>query len=215
MKKYLPAILAVVFVAAMAAFLLIPNLVAPSSAPAPLPAAAAAVGAKPPEEEEETHLSFAEWRRRNASEETAQAEAQSERLPSYGAATGRTMTGTYTGPYVKGSAEVLRDLLSENPPRQPAAAARPTETSRGTPIIYDEDLPSGVSWTSTPSSDCFSRIGYDADEETLGVTFRSSEATYYYYGVPASVWRELSSAASKGGYYNEHIKGQYTCEKEG
>lgn len=197
MKKYLPAILAVVFVAAMAAFLLIPNLVAPSSAPAPLPAAAAAVGAEPP------------------AEETAQAEAQSERLPSYGAATGRTMTGTYTGPYVKGSAEVLRDLLSENPPRQPAAAARPTETSRGTPIIYDEDLPSGVSWTYTPSSDCFSRIGYDADEETLGVTFRSSEATYYYYGVPASVWRELSSAASKGGYYNEHIKGQYACEKEG
>lgn len=96
-----------------------------------------------------------------------------------------------------------------------AAAARPTETSRGTPIIYDEDLPSGVSWTSTPSSDCFSRIGYDADEKTLGVTFRSSEATYYYYGVPASVWRELSSASSKGGYYNEYIKGQYTCEKEG
>lgn len=181
MKKYLPAILAVVFVAAMAAFLLIPNLVAPSSAPAPLPAAAAAVGAEPP------------------AEETAKAEAQSERLQTYSEA----------------PADILGKLLSDNPPRQPAAAARPTETSRGTPIIYDEDLPSGVSWTSTPSSDCFSRIGYDADEETLGVTFRSSEATYYYYGVPASVWRELSSAASKGGYYNEYIKGQYTCEKEG
>lgn len=96
-----------------------------------------------------------------------------------------------------------------------APADRPTETSRGTPIIYDDDVPEDISWQNTPQSDCFSRVGYCPGTETLGVTFRESGSTYYYYSVPSSIWKDLSSADSPGSYYNKHIKGKYTCEKEG
>lgn len=101
------------------------------------------------------------------------------------------------------------------PPPVARGESRPAVTSRGTPIIYDDDVPEDISWQDTPQSDCFSRVGYCAGTETLGVTFRESGSTYYYYSVPSSIWKDLSSADSPGSYYNKHIKGKYTCEKEG
>ena len=85
------------------------------------------------------------------------------------------------------------------------------ETTQGTPIVAYRN--SGIEWENTPQSSCFSEIGYDAAAETIGVVFRDSGAKYIYEDVPESVWREFRSAESIGQYYNQHIKGEYTCNK--
>lgn len=98
---------------------------------------------------------------------------------------------------------------------KPASAPQHTEirvTSRGTRINEDFDI-RDVSMMETPDSTCFSEVGYDYGEETLVVTFRDSGSTYAYYDVPESVWDDLCSASSMGGFYNSDIKGQYHCEK--
>lgn len=84
-------------------------------------------------------------------------------------------------------------------------------TSQGTPIIHDGNLDS-VDFISTPDSTAFCQIGYDSANHILVVEFRES-GLYRYLDVPPFVWSALRSADSKGGYYNEHIKGQYDCEK--
>lgn len=68
-------------------------------------------------------------------------------------------------------------------------------------------------WVSTDDSTCFSAIGYDYAEERLAVTFRDSGKTYIYHDVPESVWDDLYSAKSRGGFYNSDIKGKYTSER--
>ena len=89
----------------------------------------------------------------------------------------------------------------------------PTEyTSEGTPI-NDGFKKDAVPMQKTDRSSCFSEIGYDESEGLLVVTFRSSGASYLYYAVPEDVWEALASADSIGHYYNEEIKGEYTCEK--
>ena len=94
---------------------------------------------------------------------------------------------------------------------QAAAAADMPKTSKGTPI--NDDFDETVRMQSTPGSTCFSAIGYN--NGTLVVTFRESGASYAYYDVPPSVWDDLCSADSMGGFYNSDIKGQYYCEKLG
>lgn len=88
------------------------------------------------------------------------------------------------------------------------------KTSQGTPINenFDEDQ---VSMQDTPDSTAFSQVGYNVSKNLLVVTFRDSGASYAYYDVPQSVWNNLKSAKSMGGYYNSDVKGQYTCEKLG
>ena len=86
-------------------------------------------------------------------------------------------------------------------------------TSRGTPIVDDIELDLNIDWKNTYDSDCFRKIGYDDTNEILYVRFRDSGAMYRYLDVPYRVWRELKWADSKGGYYNEDIKGRYYCEK--
>ncbi len=68
-------------------------------------------------------------------------------------------------------------------------------------------------WVSTDESTCFSAIGYDYSAERLAVTFRDSGKTYIYHDVPESVWDDLYSADSRGGFYNSDIKGQYVSER--
>lgn len=63
----------------------------------------------------------------------------------------------------------------------------------------------------TDESTCFSQIGYDYAKERLYVVFRNSGAYYVYLDVPEHEFEELQSATSKGGYYNQRIKGQYEC----
>lgn len=102
------------------------------------------------------------------------------------------------------SANMMDDIVSEPDPTE--------YTSQGTPI-NDGFKKDSIPMEKTDRSSCFSEIGYDASEGLLVVTFRSSGVSYLYYGVPEDVWDAFSSADSIGGYYNEKIKSEYTCEK--
>lgn len=84
-------------------------------------------------------------------------------------------------------------------------------TSRGTPIIEEPEV--DISWQSTPSSTAFSKVGYDADNEDLYVSFRDSGAEYRYSDFSYSDWTDFINADSLGKHFNSYIKGQYYCEK--
>ena len=53
-------------------------------------------------------------------------------------------------------------------------------------------------------------VGYDPKTRRMKIAFAQSN-TYDFCGVPQHVYDELMKAASKGTYYNEHIKDQYPC----
>jgi hypothetical protein len=53
---------------------------------------------------------------------------------------------------------------------------------------------------------------YDRDSATLEICFKGDRC-YRYDQVPASAARGLVEASSRGGYYNQSIKGNYTCWK--
>jgi len=52
-------------------------------------------------------------------------------------------------------------------------------------------------------------IGYEDAHKVLQLEFRNG-AVYRYAGVPGGVHEALLGAASKGRYFNEAIRGQYT-----
>ena len=56
------------------------------------------------------------------------------------------------------------------------------------------------------------RIGYDPDSNTLRTEFKSG-GTYDYHNVPESVFEELKSATSIGGYHAANIKNTYAFTK--
>ncbi|MCW3120009.1 MAG: hypothetical protein JWM28_4091 [Chitinophagaceae bacterium] len=62
-----------------------------------------------------------------------------------------------------------------------------------------------------PSS-VISHINYDAAMHTLKIKFVSG-IIYEYQNVPAKVFEELKTSASKGTYFNLHIKGIYDFNK--
>lgn len=82
---------------------------------------------------------------------------------------------------------------------------------------YFEDRPydgAGISWQLTPGSSCFSAVGYDEENETLAVIFRSNESrTYLYTEFCAADYTDFMTASSLGSYYNQNIKGQFPSER--
>ena len=58
------------------------------------------------------------------------------------------------------------------------------------------------------SSSNLRSVGYDADTQTLEVEFRNG-SIYQYDGVPENVHSGLMRAASKGSYFNQHIRNEY------
>lgn len=48
-------------------------------------------------------------------------------------------------------------------------------------------------------------VGYEPGTATLEIEFHKS-GIYQYFGVPAHVHEELMAAASKGTYFDQHIK---------
>lgn len=54
-------------------------------------------------------------------------------------------------------------------------------------------------------SQLLSWVDYDASRRQLRVSFRSGER-YLYFQVPASCYRELLEADSKGAFFNRHIR---------
>ena len=50
--------------------------------------------------------------------------------------------------------------------------------------------------------------GHDAQSAVLELQFRNG-AVYRYLLVPQTVYRDLLGARSKGGYFNQNIRGRY------
>jgi hypothetical protein len=55
-------------------------------------------------------------------------------------------------------------------------------------------------------------IGYDRLTRTLEIEFRSG-AVYAYADVPLLLWNELREAASKGKFFQEHIRDHFAFEQ--
>jgi len=65
-------------------------------------------------------------------------------------------------------------------------------------------------------SDCFSKIGYDDDENIIYLVFRRNKAQYRYLNFYSLDWFDFSVYCdSKDKYYVQKIKGKYPCEKLG
>jgi len=63
-------------------------------------------------------------------------------------------------------------------------------------------------------STAISRIAYRQGTSTLCVWFRESGECYRYFGVPPAIYRAFAAAASKGRFFNLHIKDRYDyCRK--
>ncbi|HJT98012.1 MAG TPA: KTSC domain-containing protein [Rhodanobacteraceae bacterium] len=60
------------------------------------------------------------------------------------------------------------------------------------------------------SSSAIEAVGYDALSMQMKIRF-STGNTYDFCGVPQSVYEGLLRAASKGRYYNDHIRDRYPC----
>lgn len=79
---------------------------------------------------------------------------------------------------------------------------------------YDSFDYSSFDVIETQDSTAFKEIGYDAKDSRLFLRFRNS-GRYIYSDVPETVWQELKDADSKGGYFNQKIKGHYAYERIG
>jgi len=53
---------------------------------------------------------------------------------------------------------------------------------------------------------------YDSPRRLLKVEFRSGER-YRFFDVPAACYRELLAAASKGTYFNRHIRNHFHFQR--
>lgn len=53
------------------------------------------------------------------------------------------------------------------------------------------------------------RAEYDDATSTLRLWFASGSRPYDYYGVPRHHYEQLLAAASKGAYFNDHIRDRY------
>jgi hypothetical protein len=54
--------------------------------------------------------------------------------------------------------------------------------------------------------------GHDAQSAVLELQFRNG-AIYQYFLVPPSVYLDLLGARSKGGYFNQNIRGRYFYQR--
>ena len=54
--------------------------------------------------------------------------------------------------------------------------------------------------------------GHDAKSAILELRFRNG-AVYQYFSVPQGVYRNLLRASSKGGYFNQNIRGRYPYQR--
>lgn len=60
------------------------------------------------------------------------------------------------------------------------------------------------------SSSAIAAIGYDPATMRMKIRFVQGE-TYDFCRVPVNVFQGFLNARSKGGYYNDHIRGLYQC----
>lgn len=56
-------------------------------------------------------------------------------------------------------------------------------------------------------------VAYDAASQLLRLQFRSG-AVYCYFGVPPTLHQALMVAPSKGAYFNRHIRGRFSYQRQ-
>jgi hypothetical protein len=61
----------------------------------------------------------------------------------------------------------------------------------------------------TVSSSNIASIGYDTQNATLEVEFKS-RGVYQYFNVPVSAFEGLMSAQSHGAYFNKYVRDNYS-----
>jgi hypothetical protein len=64
------------------------------------------------------------------------------------------------------------------------------------------------------NSSMIDRIVFDAEAETLAVSFRNSRR-YLYHGVPRAIYEAFGRAQSAGRFFNECVKAHFRCEAVG
>ncbi|MXO98240.1 KTSC domain-containing protein [Altererythrobacter xixiisoli] len=57
------------------------------------------------------------------------------------------------------------------------------------------------------------RVEFDADTQTLCVSFTGT-GRYYYYDVPAQIFEGMCAAKSAGVFFNQKVKGQFRCQRD-
>jgi hypothetical protein len=60
------------------------------------------------------------------------------------------------------------------------------------------------------NSSAIRQAEYDQARRVLTLWFVESGGPYDYYGVPQHIYDGLCAAGSKGRYFNDHIKDQYS-----
>ncbi len=79
---------------------------------------------------------------------------------------------------------------------------------RETPVNLAAD---SFEYLNTASSSFIRGAWYDQGNQYLVLNL---DGVYYHYcGVPGSVWTDLKSAESAGGFYQQSIKGRYDCRE--
>jgi len=63
------------------------------------------------------------------------------------------------------------------------------------------------------SSTLISAIGYDAEKRALLVVFLKG-GSYRYQNFPPALWEQFKAASSKGKFFLQNIKPQYTGVKQ-
>lgn len=67
-----------------------------------------------------------------------------------------------------------------------------------------------------PGSGTIRKAWYKADKQILGIIFTTGN-TYFYFKVPALLWRRFRAIVSKGGsagsFFNRHIRDHYEYQK--
>ena len=60
------------------------------------------------------------------------------------------------------------------------------------------------------SSSAINSVGYDPNTQQMNIEFKQG-STYTFCGVPEFIFNGLLHAASKGVYYDQHIRDKYQC----
>jgi len=63
------------------------------------------------------------------------------------------------------------------------------------------------------NSTAINRVDYNPEAKVMSITFKTS-GTYDYPDVPEEVYTNFEKAASKGKYYNQVVRWQYSARKE-
>ncbi len=61
------------------------------------------------------------------------------------------------------------------------------------------------------ASSVIRHIHYKPEPRELSVWFADSGRRYKYFDVPPEVFEAFREAPSRGRFYNEHVRGHFTC----